>query len=228
MEQAAMTCISEEPRKTRPVPSEAPPMQQQGRPSSQASKGQTSDDMCRICHCEADAENPLIAPCHCAGSLRYVHQACLQHWINSSDARRCELCKFDFIMHSKTKPFRKWRKLEMSSEEQSVVLWCITFYVMAITRVLWSLYMIIGQTADKTCDCGLDWSLWTKLVVVAIGLTGGFVLTYNQWSIYAQVLRRWRASNRVIYVQDAPMPYEEVAQATAADLLPLVMVQSTP
>lgn len=61
--------------------------------------------MYRICHCEGDIDTPLIAPCYCAGSLRFVHQACLQQWIKSSNIRCCELCKFQFIMQTKTKPF---------------------------------------------------------------------------------------------------------------------------
>lgn len=52
----------------------------------------SSQDICRICHCEGDDESPLITPCRCAGSLHFVHQACLQQWIKSSDARCCELC----------------------------------------------------------------------------------------------------------------------------------------
>ena len=59
----------------------------------------------RICHCEGDIGAPLLAPCYCSGSLRYVHQACLQQWIKASDTRACELCKFTFIMNAKTKPF---------------------------------------------------------------------------------------------------------------------------
>lgn len=59
----------------------------------------------RICHCEGDIDTPLIAPCYCAGSLRFVHQVCLQQWIKSSNIRCCELCKFQFIMQTKTKPF---------------------------------------------------------------------------------------------------------------------------
>lgn len=59
----------------------------------------------RICHCEGEEGAPLLAPCYCSGSLRYVHQACLQQWIKASDTRACELCKFTFIMHAKTKPF---------------------------------------------------------------------------------------------------------------------------
>lgn len=85
------------------VPQQVPQQQQRRRSSSNGLNG----DMCRICHCEADAENPLISPCYCAGSLRFVHQACLQQWIKSSDTRCCELCKFNFIMHTKIKPFRK-------------------------------------------------------------------------------------------------------------------------
>ncbi|PRD27897.1 UNVERIFIED_CONTAM: march8 [Trichonephila clavipes] len=72
-------------------------------------------DICRICHCEGDAELPLISPCFCAGSLRYVHQSCLQQWIKSSDTRCCELCKFQFIMHTKIKPFRKVRPIAFSN-----------------------------------------------------------------------------------------------------------------
>lgn len=61
----------------------------------------------RICHCEGDDECPLIMPCRCTGSLSFVHQACLNQWIKSSDTRCCELCKFDFVMEMKLKPLRK-------------------------------------------------------------------------------------------------------------------------
>ncbi|XP_075279425.1 E3 ubiquitin-protein ligase MARCHF8 isoform X3 [Opisthocomus hoazin] len=67
----------------------------------------TSGDTCRICHCEGDDESPLITPCHCTGSLHFVHQTCLQQWIKSSDTRCCELCKYEFIMETKLKPLRK-------------------------------------------------------------------------------------------------------------------------
>ena len=69
--------------------------------------GSLDKDICRICHCEGDMQLPLISPCFCAGSLKYVHQACLQQWIKSSDTKCCELCKFEFIMNTKVKPFTK-------------------------------------------------------------------------------------------------------------------------
>lgn len=75
-----------------------------GSGSSQASRA-SSVDICRICHCENDPQNPLLTPCYCSGSLKYVHQACLQQWLTASDTSTCELCKFPFIMHTKIKPF---------------------------------------------------------------------------------------------------------------------------
>ena len=86
-----------------------------GRSESQSSsQTSTSVEICRICHCEGDAEGGLIAPCYCSGSLRYVHQTCLQQWIKSSNIRCCELCKFQFIMHTKTKPFMEVSVLYLS------------------------------------------------------------------------------------------------------------------
>ena len=34
-----------------------------------------SGDICKICHCGSeDSATPLIAPCLCAGSIKFVHQ----------------------------------------------------------------------------------------------------------------------------------------------------------
>ena len=65
------------------------------------------NDICRICHCEGDDDMPLIHPCLCLGSLQFVHQACIQQWIKSSNTKSCELCRFEFVMQSKLKPFGK-------------------------------------------------------------------------------------------------------------------------
>ncbi|XP_030627857.1 E3 ubiquitin-protein ligase MARCHF8 isoform X1 [Chanos chanos] len=184
-----------------------------------------SGDCCRICHCEGDEDSPLITPCHCTGSLRFVHQACLQQWIKSSDTRCCELCKYEFIMQTKLKPLRKWEKLQMSASERRKIMCSVTFHVIAITCVVWSLYVLIDRTAEEIRQAGripgglklhpgltygasksriLEWPFWTKLVVVAIGFTGGLVFMYVQCKVYIQLWRRLKAYNRVIYVQNRP------------------------
>ncbi|XP_037790256.1 E3 ubiquitin-protein ligase MARCHF8-like [Penaeus monodon] len=179
----------------------APPME---RCASHTSTFSFSQDICRICHCEGDADSPLIAPCYCAGSLRYVHQSCLQQWIKSSDTKSCELCKFSFIMHSKIKPFNKWEKLDMNGMERRKIACSVTFHVVAITCVVWSLYVLIERTTEEVQEGSLEWPFWTKLIVVAIGFTGGLVFMYVQCKMYVQLCKRWRAFNRVIYVQNAP------------------------
>ncbi|XP_036402109.1 E3 ubiquitin-protein ligase MARCH8 isoform X1 [Megalops cyprinoides] len=168
-----------------------------------------SGDWCRICHCEGDEDSPLITPCHCTGSLRFVHQSCLQQWIKSSDTRCCELCKYEFIMETKLKPLRKWEKLQMTPSERRKIMCSVTFHVIAITCVVWSLYVLIDRTAEEIKQAGripglLEWPFWTKLVVVAIGFTGGLVFMYVQCKVYIQLWRRLKAYNRVIYVQNRP------------------------
>ncbi|XP_009887032.1 PREDICTED: E3 ubiquitin-protein ligase MARCH8 isoform X1 [Charadrius vociferus] len=168
----------------------------------------TSGDTCRICHCEGDDESPLITPCHCTGSLHFVHQACLQQWIKSSDTRCCELCKYEFIMETKLKPLRKWEKLQMTASERRKIVCSVTFHIIAITCVVWSLYVLIDRTAEEIKQGQttgiLEWPFWTKLVVVAIGFTGGLLFMYVQCKVYVQLWKRLKAYNRVIYVQNCP------------------------
>uniref|UniRef100_I3N4W4 RING-type E3 ubiquitin transferase n=1 Tax=Ictidomys tridecemlineatus TaxID=43179 RepID=I3N4W4_ICTTR len=167
-----------------------------------------SSNISKICHCEGDDESPLITPCHCTGSLHFVHQACLQQWIKSSDTRCCELCKYEFIMETKLKPLRKWEKLQMTASKCRKITYSVMFHVIAITCVVWSLYVLIDCTAEEIKQGQgtgiLEWPFWTKLVVVAIGFTGGLLFMYIQCKVYLQLWKRLKAYNRVIYVQNCP------------------------
>uniref|UniRef100_A0A3Q4ME31 Uncharacterized protein n=1 Tax=Neolamprologus brichardi TaxID=32507 RepID=A0A3Q4ME31_NEOBR len=174
-------------------------------------------EVCRICHCEGDDECPLIMPCRCTGSLSFVHQACLNQWIKSSDTRCCELCKFDFIMETKLKPLSKWEKLHMSKSERRKIFCSVLFHLIAIVCMLWSVYILVRRTAEeirlgKNGQCFpfltplsvLEWPFWTKLIVVAIGFTGGLIFMYIQCKVYLQLWRRLKAFNRIITVQNCP------------------------
>jgi len=65
--------------------------------SSSSSRRQRNNNsiMCRICHCEETSEEYLIAPCYCSGTLRYVHQSCLQQWLKSKQG---QLKKINFFL----------------------------------------------------------------------------------------------------------------------------------
>ena len=82
-------------------------------------KEPTNNKLCRICYGEEESkENPLVQPCICSGSMKYIHLNCLKTWINTSvnikldsteycniytyKPAECELCKTtfpDFIRH---------------------------------------------------------------------------------------------------------------------------------
>ncbi|XP_024115485.1 uncharacterized protein march1 isoform X1 [Oryzias melastigma] len=179
-------------------------------------------EVCRICHCEGDDEFPLIMPCRCTGSLSFVHQGCLNQWIKSSDTRCCELCKFDFIMETKLKPLNKWEKLHMSKSERRKIFCSVLFHLIAILCMLWSVYILVKRTTEEI-KLGkndeiwrvsllrsyehqgvLEWPFWTKLIVVAIGFTGGLIFMYIQCKVYLQLWRRLKAFNRIITVQNCP------------------------
>eukprot|EP00066_Takifugu_rubripes_P007184 XP_003972518.1 PREDICTED: E3 ubiquitin-protein ligase MARCH1 [Takifugu rubripes] len=167
----------------------------------------STQDICRICHCEGDDDCPLIMPCRCTGSLSFVHQGCLNQWIKSSDTRCCELCKFDFVMETKLKPLRSWEKLHMSKSERRKIYCSVLFHLLAIVCMLWSVYVLVKRTAEEIRlgkNGVLEWPFWTKLIVVAIGFTGGLIFMYIQCKVYLQLWRRLKAFNRIITVQNCP------------------------
>ncbi|CAL8331300.1 unnamed protein product [Lota lota] len=179
-------------------------------------------EVCRICHCEGEEEYPLITPCWCTGSLRFVHQACLNQWIKSSDTRCCELCKYDFIMEIQLKPLCKWERLHMTKGEWRKLLCSVVFHLLAISCVSWSIYILFKRTTEEfrlgkedelwrlalikyyTAEGVIEWPFWTKVIVVVMGLTSGLIFMYIQCVVYLQLWRRLKAFNRIITVQNCP------------------------
>jgi len=103
----------------------------------------------------------------------------------------------------------------MSSLERRKLLCSVSFHVIAITCVVWSLYVLVDRTAEEIKLGELQWSFWTKLVVVAIGFTGGLVFMYVQCKAYLHLCKKWKAYNRVIVVQDVPATLLEQKRRTS-------------
>ena len=92
----------------------------------------------------------------------------------------------------------------MTTVERRKIMCSVTFHIIAITCVIWSLYVLIDRTTEEIKEGKLQWPFWTKLIVVAIGFTGGLVFMYVQCKMYVQLCKRWRAYNRVIFIQNCP------------------------
>lgn len=56
-----------------------------------------NNDICRVCRSSATADEPLFHPCKCSGSMKFVHQSCLEEWLQHSGKSDCDICKQQFI-----------------------------------------------------------------------------------------------------------------------------------
>jgi len=71
------------------------------------SSSTTSMPICRICQLPSvEPTNPLLSPCRCLGSIRFVHNPCLMKWLEVSSKKNseppgCELCQYQYIRHKK-------------------------------------------------------------------------------------------------------------------------------
>ena len=53
--------------------------------------------ICRVCRSsESSDEDTLFYPCKCSGSMKWVHQSCLENWLRVSKKSKCEICDFEF------------------------------------------------------------------------------------------------------------------------------------
>uniref|UniRef100_H0WG67 RING-type E3 ubiquitin transferase n=1 Tax=Otolemur garnettii TaxID=30611 RepID=H0WG67_OTOGA len=64
-------------------------------------------DLCRICQIAGGSpSNPLLEPCGCVGSLKFVHQECLKKWLkvkitsgaDLGTVKTCEMCKQSLLI----------------------------------------------------------------------------------------------------------------------------------
>lgn len=46
--------------------------------------------------CRLSGEDTLYHPCLCTGTIKYVHQKCLEQWLKYSKKEVCELCNHRF------------------------------------------------------------------------------------------------------------------------------------
>ena len=68
---------------------------------------QIEEITCRICLSEEEPGNPIIAPCKCIGSVKYIHLNCIKEWLEGKKHKKetpfvnsyiwrgleCEICK---------------------------------------------------------------------------------------------------------------------------------------
>ncbi|XP_015705770.1 E3 ubiquitin-protein ligase MARCH7 isoform X2 [Coturnix japonica] len=119
-------------------------------------------DLCRICQMSSSsADNNLIEPCKCTGSLQYVHQECMKKWlqskINSGSSLEavttCELCKEklhlnleDFDIHELYRAHANEQTMNLSALVST--LWCYYTYVSSAFLICLELQVRPAHVSD--------------------------------------------------------------------------------
>lgn len=161
---------------------------------------------CRICHCTDSPSSgmvKLISPCHCSGSLKYVHHNCLQQWLDATNSQRCELCKHPFSMSIKYKPIYKWGSLNASPSERRRLICNSVFNLVSMVCIFWSIYVLIERASLDARNGQIDWAFYVKISVVTIGLIIGVIFFFVQLKLYFSIFMKWRQSNRIIVIRNA-------------------------
>ena len=86
--------------------------------SANSGQNSTSRPTCRICYMSnSDIENPLVSPCKCNGSMKFIHFKCLKHSIDVNLTKKieqhykyyiwknyaCEICKEEYPKYLRIK-----------------------------------------------------------------------------------------------------------------------------
>ena len=86
--------------------------------SISSQKNSSSRPTCRICYLlNSDMDNPLISPCNCNGSMKYIHYKCLKNCIEANLIKKkeeyykyyywknycCEICQKEYPKYLKIK-----------------------------------------------------------------------------------------------------------------------------
>ena len=105
---------------------------------------------CRFCLSPfEDADNPLISPCMCIGSVKYVHVNCLRQWRemteNPEASYRCQLCLKMFDM------YLRW-PIEYVPDYRSSRGWFLYYKPFAISCFLYLMNGLISAKNQETPD----------------------------------------------------------------------------
>lgn len=159
------------------------------------------ESTCRICMEPNSSDNPLITPCKCSGSVKYIHEECLKTWLVSQDIDidkgQCELCKTSFLMEFKIGK-------RCSIRESTSNGWSHFIYLPILFSVMIMLFLVIYLLAERYININQsqDEQGYTVALMVTCGICGlvlmlliintikeiCFIPCLEEWRIYSQNL----------------------------------------
>lgn len=169
--------------------------------------------MCRICH-DSGAQEELLSPCDCSGSLAPIHRNCLEHWLSASGTSFCELCHFQFTVQRKSRPLLEWLQhpgLRQTQTQRTL------FGDMVCFLLITPLATISGWLCLRGAIDHLHFSSRLEAVGL-IALTVALFAIYLFWTLvslryHCRLYSEWRRSNQMVVL----LPRSRSEASTARD-----------
>ncbi|RAL44055.1 hypothetical protein DM860_018028 [Cuscuta australis] len=124
----------------------------------------------------------LIAPCHCKGTQKYVHRACLDNWRSTKEGfafAHCTECKAKFILRANVPPDRWWLRLKFQFliARDHTLIFLVVQLIVAILGVL--VYKFYGEELREMFgyeEHPYGFYTMAVLAIVLVGLLYGFFI----------------------------------------------------
>ncbi len=92
-----------------------------------------AERVCRVCYSGEEAGH-LFSPCRCRGTMRWIHEGCLNEWraasANPRSFTHCDQCGFRYRVRQT--PLARWLQDERVVRAAAVAIFCALFLVGAV------------------------------------------------------------------------------------------------
>ncbi|XP_066253400.1 E3 ubiquitin-protein ligase MARCHF3-like [Euwallacea similis] len=154
---------------------------------------------CRICY---DNEKPeeLIAPCHCKGTVAFVHRSCLENWLGESGTSSCELCHYLFKTertpkYSSSRSIWYWLRYGPRYPGTGVrgdVIACTIITPLAIVVTYVCLYSSEYYSQQKFSQIpAAKWTSVSLMLMIGIMLIGYYLWVHSVIRLHARMWYNW-------------------------------------
>jgi len=113
------------------------PLYETGGIIDELSELESNEDIkeCRIC---LESYGELISICNCNGSLKYVHQNCIEEWIRHSSNNKCEICNQQYDIDLLSISLEENKRC---SNNMLIILYLMYIIIFVIVIILFTSYV---------------------------------------------------------------------------------------
>ncbi|XP_030291241.1 E3 ubiquitin-protein ligase MARCH3-like isoform X2 [Sparus aurata] len=150
--------------------------------------------MCRICH-DSGAQEELLSPCECSGTLATIHRSCLEHWLSASGTSFCELCHYQFTVQRKSRSLLEWMQNPSLRQEKRTLFGDMVCFLLITPLATISGWLCLRGAIDHL-------QFASRLEAVGlISLTVALFIIYLFWTLvslryHCRLYNEWRQSNQ--------------------------------